>query len=340
MRSSHRRPADLDWLRAGDHVCHFYGTADELGEVLIPYYKAGLESHESCLWIAGDPWGAERARSAMRMAVPDFDQRVAAGQMQIISHDEWYRTWGTWSAAEAVKGMLCWKDQALAKGYRGVRSGGNLSSLYEQSLDAFLNFERLANQAFEDQPIVALCNYCLTKFSGKAVLDAMQCHGFGLSNRRGRWMPVEVWHRNQLTTRVAHAPLLLRASREAELLQIVEELLGVYMLAYPGRLTLGGGRITLLPLPAAKLRRALHELASNALKFGALAVPGGTLAVKWHLAVNGSRRLRIVWTEHGMSQMTIPERVGYGTRTIAGAVENYVRSFDANGMQCTFELRL
>jgi hypothetical protein len=340
MCSSSRTSADLGWLRAGDHVCQFYRTGEELADVLIPYYKAGLERHESCLWIAGDPYGAERASSAMRMAVADFDRRVAAGQMQIVSHEEWYRKWGTLSAAEAVKGMLSWKDEALAAGFTGVRSGGNPSSLYEKSLDAFLNFERLANQAFKGQAIVALCNYCLARFSGKTVLDAMECHGFGLAERRGQWMPVEVWRRNQLSTRVAHAPSSLGVRREAELLQVVEEILGVYMLAYPGRIALEGEQVALPALAAAKLRRTLHELASNALKFGALAKPQGTLAVKWRVALKGSRRLHMMWTEHSMSGVAIPERVGRGTRTIAGAVENYVRIFDPSGMRCTFELVL
>jgi hypothetical protein len=339
MRSSHRRSADLDWLRAGDHVCQFYGTAEELAEVLIPYFKVGLERHEACLWIAGDPYGAERARSEMRTAVPDFDRRIAAGQMQIVSHEEWHRRWGTVSAAEAVGGMLSWKDEALAAGYTGIRSGGNPSSLYERSLDAFLDFERLADKAFKGQPIVALCNYCLSKYAGRTVLDVMHSHGFGLAKRRGDWVPVEVWRRNQVSPRVAHAPGS-RAAREADVLQVAEELLGVYLLAHPGRITLEGGRVALPELAAANLRLALRELAGNAAKFGALATSRGALTVKWHVTLNGSRRLRIMWTEHGLSGVTIPDGLGRGTRIIARAVENYVRVFEPGGMRCSFELAL
>lgn len=339
MHSSHRSRSDLDWLRVGDHVCQFYATADDLADVLIPYFRAGLERHESCLWIAGDPYGAERANSEMRTAVADFDRCVAAGQMQIISHEEWYAQWGTLSAADAVKGMLSWKDEALAAGYTGVRSGGNPSSLYERSLDAFLNFERIADKAFKNQPIVALCNYCLAKYSGTTVLDVMQSHAFGLAKRLGQWKPVEVWHPNQRSTRVAHAPSSA-PSQDSDLVELVAELLAVYMLAYPGRITLEGGQVALPALPAAKLRLTLRELAANAAAFGALAMSQGTLAVKWHLAVNGSRRLHMTWTEQGLSRLAIPERVGRGTRVIAGAVENYVRSFEPAGMLCTFELPL
>src|SRR5262245_57751152 len=194
MRNSHRNSADLDWLRAGDHVCQFYRTAEDLAEVLIPFFKVGLERHELCLWIAGEPLGVERASSEMRTAAADFDRRVSAGQMQIVGHEDWYRTYGTLSAAQAVAGMLSWKDQALASGYTGARSGGNPSSLYNGGLDAFLNFERVANKAFQGQPIVALCNYCQASFSGKTALDVMGADGFGLARRHGQWMPVEEWH--------------------------------------------------------------------------------------------------------------------------------------------------
>jgi hypothetical protein len=338
MRSSRHGHADLDWLRAGDHVCQFYRTAEDLAEVMIPYFKAGLERQESCLWLAGDPYGAERASSEMRTAVADFDRRVAAGQMRIVDNKEWYSQNGTLSAAENVQGLLSWKNDALASRYTGVRSGGDLSSLYQNGLDAFLQYERTADKAFKGQPIVALCSYCLARYSGKTVLDAMRGHGFGLAKRRGQWKPVELWHRNQLTSRVAHAPSSSRPSQDFDLVQVVEELLAVYMLAYPGRITLEGGQVALPALPAAKLRLALRELAANAAKFGALANSRGTLAVNWHVALNGLRRLHMTWTEHGLSELTIPESVGRGTRAIAGAVENYVRVFEPAVMRCTFEL--
>jgi DcmR-like sensory protein len=338
MHSSHRSYADLDWLRPGDHVCQFYRTAEDLTEVLVPFFMAGLERNESCLWIAGDSCGAEKAVGEMRAAVADFDRRVAAGQMQIVSHEEWYRQYGTMSADEAAQGLLAWKDRALGSGYTGVRSGGNPSSLYKTSLDAFLTYERVADKAFKGQPIVALCNYCLARYSGKTALEVMQSHGFGLAKRRDQWRAIEVWRRNQRSTRVAHAPSSSMPNQEANVAEVVEELLAVYMLAYPGRITLDGAHIALPASPALKLRMALHELVANAAEFGALAMPQGALAVKWHVAVNGSPRLYVTWAEHGLSGLTIPEKVGRGTLVVAGAVENCVRVFEPTSLRCTFEL--
>jgi two-component sensor histidine kinase len=110
------------------------------------------------------------------------------------------------------------------------------------------------------------------------------------------------------------------------------------MLAYPGRVKLDGRHVSLPALAAAKLRLAVHELAANALTVGALANAQGKLVVRWRVSANSSRRLHVDWTEHGMSGLTIPERIGRGTRVIASTVENYVRIFEPTGMRCTFEL--
>jgi MEDS: MEthanogen/methylotroph, DcmR Sensory domain len=339
MDPSPSAPAELDWLRAGDHVCQFYDTAGELAEALIPYFKAGLERQEACRWIAGGPEEVERANCAMRTAVADFDRRVAAGQMQIMSHEDWLRKCGILSTAEKIQGWLSFKDEALASGYTGLRSAGDLSSIHETTLDEFLNYERAANRAFKNQPIVSLCAYCLARYSGKTVLDAMQAHSFGLAKQRGGWSPIELWHRNQLSTHVVHAPSVL-PTQLAGIVEVFEELLAVYMLAFPGRVKLEGNQIY-LPAPAtAKLRLAVHELATNALTVGALAIAQGTLVVKWRVSANGSRRLQVAWTEHGMSGLTIPETIGSGTHVIASTVGNYVRVFEPTGMRCTFELLL
>ncbi len=39
----------------GIHFCHFYPTREDLLNVLIPYFEAGVRNNELCLWIAADP---------------------------------------------------------------------------------------------------------------------------------------------------------------------------------------------------------------------------------------------------------------------------------------------
>ena len=62
----------------GSHVCQFFQNGCDLRDTLVPYFKAGLENNERCLFVAMEPFSAENARSALRAAVGNFDRRERA----------------------------------------------------------------------------------------------------------------------------------------------------------------------------------------------------------------------------------------------------------------------
>ena len=66
-------------LRWGSHVGHLFEAADELRDVLVPYFKAGLDNNERCLWVTGAPFGAEDARDV----IGDTD-RVAGAEARLV----------------------------------------------------------------------------------------------------------------------------------------------------------------------------------------------------------------------------------------------------------------
>src|ERR1700735_4799512 len=77
-------------LQWGSHLAHFFGSGDELRDLLVPYFKAGLENNEQCLWVTGQALNAEEARSALRAAVPDLGKRERGKQIEIVNGDQWY----------------------------------------------------------------------------------------------------------------------------------------------------------------------------------------------------------------------------------------------------------
>lgn len=83
------------------------------------------------------------------------------------------------------------------------------------------------------------------------------------------------------------------------------------------RFELNGEAIRLSPKTALSLSMALHELATNAVKYGALSVPDGRIQIAWGLAPEpGAPRLDMTWTERGGPCVTLPERRGFGSRLI------------------------
>ena len=88
----------------------------------------------------------------------------------------------------------------------------------------------------------------------------------------------------------------------------------------------------------------LHELATNAAKYGALSTPLGSVSVRWDLRSNGNgpAQLKLQWREDGGPVVTKPAQPGYGTSVIrelipyelGGTVEMEYRE---NGVSCTIE---
>jgi hypothetical protein len=351
MRRSRSRRSHVgveDQLRYGDHVCQFYRTAAELGEVLVPYFKAGLERNESCVWVTSSPYGRDRAVSELRTAVAEFDQRAAARQIQIFAHDEWYTKHGALSTTRLVQNWLSRKNEALDSGYAGLRISGNTTFLDEDTWNEFMLYEHAVTDAFRDQPITALCSYCMTQCSADAAADVMRNHPLSLSKNHGRWdLVATTGHRRGRSAasvgrqRLPKTPELSSPLGSAtELTPILEDALACHIPLFPGRVLLEGCRVRFSTAQSILMRIVIHELVVNATKYGALSEPHGKVSVRWCISANGSRRLHVTWTEEGMAKLVIPDKVGLGTLLLAQAVENCVRVFDPTGMVCTFELSL
>lgn len=112
--------------------------------------------------------------------------------------------------------------------------------------------------------------------------------------------------------------------------------------------TLEGPEVALPPRAAQPLAMAVHELATNAVKYGALSVAGGRLAVAWSLgrSPGGETMLRLSWEETGGPALDrVPARRGFGTRVIDGTVRGQLGGelsveWRSAGLRCTLEIPL
>jgi hypothetical protein len=62
----------------------------DLIDILVPYFKSGLESNESCMWITFDPLTVEDAENSLREAVKNLDEYIHKGQIGILDYRQWY----------------------------------------------------------------------------------------------------------------------------------------------------------------------------------------------------------------------------------------------------------
>jgi len=100
---------------------------------------------------------------------------------------------------------------------------------------------------------------------------------------------------------------------------LIERILAPYMTNPEAVVIEPGAPMDLGPRTMMSLSLVLHELATNAAKYGALSVPGGRVRVGWQVQEADSR-LRLNWAESGGPPVTTPATTGYGTQLIQSAV--------------------
>lgn len=83
-----------------------------------------------------------------------------------------------------------------------------------------------------------------------------------------------------------------------------------------GRITFGGPDVTLGPRSALSLSLILHELGTNALKYGALSSTEGRVSFHWAVSDSDDPQLTAVWREENGPTVTTPTRKGFGSRLI------------------------
>jgi len=130
----------------------------------------------------------------------------------------------------------------------------------------------------------------------------------------------------------------------ASLRMLVEQQLGNHTDRIGEQIAIEGEDVMLKPEAVQNLGLALHELATNAQKYGSLSGPEGRVSIRWQFCEDASK-LRLTWQERGGPPVTPPERSGFGRamiETVVGrALEGDVRlSFPPKGVRCEIVIPL
>ena len=142
---------DLPW---GSHFCHFYETKQDLLDTLVPYFKAGLESHEYCVWVlsTAELLTVAEAKDALAQAVPDLDRHFSDENIEIRDGPEWYLREDTFILERVTK---VWDEKlkrALDRGYDGLRISGDTCWLAEKDWKDFCAYEQQLNDSISTVP--------------------------------------------------------------------------------------------------------------------------------------------------------------------------------------------
>jgi two-component sensor histidine kinase len=139
----------------------------------------------------------------------------------------------------------------------------------------------------------------------------------------------------------AHNLLSQEKWQGSELQDVIARVLKPYLLNNPERVRMFGPKVPLSPRLAVVLSMIVHEIATNAAKYGALSNDTGTVTLDWEiLEESDGRKLRMIWTEAGGPHVSAPVQRGFGSRLIERSARDQLGGeatvdFLPRGVVCT-----
>jgi two-component sensor histidine kinase len=117
-----------------------------------------------------------------------------------------------------------------------------------------------------------------------------------------------------------HSTVFAAGGESVALMDVAQSILAPYSSDGQSRIVIEGPEVLLSREAGTTLALCLHELATNAIKYGSLSRPEGGIRLEWEIASNSEPTLTLRWIESGGPPVVDPSRVGYGTRYMRAAL--------------------
>jgi DNA-binding CsgD family transcriptional regulator len=182
----------LGKLAWGSHFCLFYETTQDLLDILGPYFKAGLEHEEFCLWAIPEFLTKDEALLALRQGLPDLDRYLAQGRMELVTYDTWYLEAGTFDPRKVIERFADKTRQAISRGYAGMRVNGSDAWLLQKNAGQFSKYERAADHLIAKDRMIVMCSFPLHQVGADEIVDVVHTHQFTVARRKGAWEVIKI----------------------------------------------------------------------------------------------------------------------------------------------------
>lgn len=179
---------DIPW---GTHFCQFYTTQKDLFDIIIPYFRAGLENGEFCVLVTSEFLTMEDALKAMQEQIPGFSAYLQKRQIEIFPYTDWYLKGGSFDLKRTLNMWMEKHDEALSRGFAGMRVSGNPYWIdNKKDWDDFSAYEAQINNVIGGTKLLVLCTYSLQKCGVPEIIDVVNNHEFALAMSNGEWQVV------------------------------------------------------------------------------------------------------------------------------------------------------
>jgi PAS domain S-box-containing protein len=151
-----------------------------------------LESNEFCLWIvsSSELLTMQEASNALQEVLPDLHRYMAEKSIELIGHD-WFLNGGSFDFRRVANRFKEKSDEALSRGYVGMRVNGSPAWLETNNPKELRTFEAEVDQLFRHERIIASCTYPIGSSRADFLMDVARNHKFAIARRHGDWDIVE-----------------------------------------------------------------------------------------------------------------------------------------------------
>lgn len=175
----------------------------------------------------------------------------------------------------------------------------------------------------------------------KNTLATVQSLAYQTTRGKTAMAPVDDFLARLMALSAAHDVLTRESWEAADLSEIVQQAIRPYELPQRQRFVVDGGAVRISPRASLAISMALHELATNAVKYGSLSTDDGEVAIRWKVADDDLAHLE--WSEKGGPPVTKPTRHGFGSRLLQRGLVGDLGSsptltYAPEGVVCAFKI--
>ena len=208
----------LPW---GSHTCAYYSSTQDLIDLLVPYFKAGLLQNEFCLWIVWDDLTVSKARKAMRNPLSKIDKVRINHQMEIIPQNDWYFKHRSMDAVSVRKAWMKKLSSALEQGYEGLRTCGIAPWLTGKGWKDGAQYEKKVDGLISGKKVLLICAYSIRRYSINELIEALNYHGSVLIKLKNKWEYIKLAKQETITPSAEEYGKL--TARERQVMRLVSE---------------------------------------------------------------------------------------------------------------------
>jgi DNA-binding CsgD family transcriptional regulator len=209
----------------GTHFSLFYETKKDLLEIVVPFFKAGLEANELCLWIVANSelLTVNEAKAILHEAVPDLDRLLKNGNIEIVPYYKWFLTGRAVDVRKAIARFRQKVSEAANRGFSGTRLTGSPAWMRNNlRARSFREFEQKFDGQFTREQMIAACTFPLRLSGAEDILNVARTHQFAVTVRKGAWKRVEIADiQSAKREAITHPKLEQLTFRQREILQLV-----------------------------------------------------------------------------------------------------------------------